>query len=322
MKLVILLLVCTGVLMADDTKNLKSKLTPLQYEVTQNKGTERPFHNEYWNNHDDGIYVDIVTGKPLFSSKDKYDSGTGWPSFSKPIDETQVESVTDNSLGMSRTEVRSKDGKSHLGHVFNDGPGPTKQRFCINSASLKFIPLEKLDDEGYPQYLNQFQDQLETIVLAGGCFWGVEDLLRKQKGVVATEVGYAGGSTPNPVYESVKTGKTGHAESVKVTFNKKKTSLEKILLYYFDIHDPTTINQQGNDKGSQYRSAIFYTTEEQRLIAQKVMDKVAKSSAWKNPLVTDLKPAAIFTSAEDYHQKYLKKNPNGYTCHFERNVVK
>jgi len=138
-------------------EELKKKLTPLQFEVTQKDGTEPSFKNEYWNHHAEGLYVDIVSGEPLFSSLDKYDSGTGWPSFTKPLDPKFVTTKTDRTFGMSRTEVRSAVANSHLGHIFNDGPQPTGLRYCMNSASLKFIPVAELEKAGYGEYLKLFK---------------------------------------------------------------------------------------------------------------------------------------------------------------------
>jgi methionine-R-sulfoxide reductase len=140
-----------------DDSDIKAKLSPLQYEVTQNDATERPFQNAYWDNHEPGIYVDVVSGEPLFSSVDKFDSGTGWPSFTKPLVADNVTTKTDRSLFMTRTEVRSAHADSHLGHLFDDGPAPTGMRYCMNSASMRFIPVSKLAEEGYGEFLPLFE---------------------------------------------------------------------------------------------------------------------------------------------------------------------
>ena len=160
----------------------------------------------------------------------------------------------------------------------------------------------------------------EIAVLAGGCFWGVEELLRKIPGVITTDVGYSGGASDDATYSTVKTGKSGHAEAVRIEFDPQKTTYQHILEHFFKLHDPTTPNQQGNDIGTQYRSVIFYTNEKQKAVGQEMIDRVNKSGAWKRPVVTELIPLKKFITAEDYHQDYLLKNPAGYTCHYYRKV--
>lgn len=158
----------------------------------------------------------------------------------------------------------------------------------------------------------------EKLFVAGGCFWGMEELFRKQNGVIRTEVGYAGGSSESPNYKTVSTGTTGHAESIEIEFDPTKTSLSELLLYFFRIHNPTTENRQGNDVGSQYRSVIFYQNPAQKQTAEEIIARVNASQAWTSPVVTQVLPLGQFWPAEEYHQNYLQKEPNGYTCHFER----
>lgn len=301
--------------------NKTPKLTDLQIYVTKQKGTEPPFNNEYWDNKKAGIYVDIISGEALFASYDKFDSGSGWPSFTKPIAENALSEKSDYSHGMSRTEIVSKSSDAHLGHVFADGPiEDGGMRYCINSASLRFIAKEDLTEQGYGKYLALFdsEEKMETAILAGGCFWGMEELFRKQAGVIETIVGYTGGQSKKPKYELVSSGKSGHAEALKIKFDANKISYTEILKFFFRIHDSTSLNRQGNDIGSQYRSAIFYKNNGQKIAAKQLIEKINAAEILPGRIVTEIKEAGEFFPAEEYHQNYLQKTPHGYTCHFPR----
>ena len=307
-------------------EQLRRMLTPEQFRITQQNGTERPFTGKYDKHFEHGLYVDVVSGEPLFSSLDKFDSGCGWPAFSQPAGEEVLAERVDRSHGMVRVEVRSAVADSHLGHVFEDGPQERGGlRYCINSAALRFVPLVKMEALGYGAHLERFREagvkvpKTETAILAGGCFWGMQEILREIEGVITTRVGYCGGNLPNATYEAVKRGGTGHAESIQIVFDPEQLSFQALLEdWFFRMHDPTTLNRQGNDIGDSYRSTIFYSDETQKAVAQAAIEAAGASGRWNKPIVTTVEPIKNWSDAEEYHQDYLRKNPGGYTCHWLR----
>ena len=281
----------------------EKELTPLEYQVMRKDATEEAFHNAYWNHKAQGLYVDRLTGHALFHSRDKYDSGTGWPSFTRPVSPGCVETVEDRSSGRVRTEVRSTLGDNHLGHVFNDGPPPGGLRYCINSAALDFVPRENLG----------------WALLGGGCFWGVQYYFSRLEGVLCVETGFAGGEGANPSYAEVSTGETGHIEVCEILFNPEEITYGEILAFFFRLHDPTSVDRQGADRGPQYRSVIFYGDEEQKGQAVNIRDRVEKSGYWPGSVATEIRGAQDFYRASEEHQHYYAKKyahgPEGPICH-------
>ncbi|MCB9858264.1 MAG: bifunctional methionine sulfoxide reductase B/A protein [Phycisphaerales bacterium] len=289
-------------------EELAKKLDPEAYNITQKAGTEPAFCGNLLDNKKEGYYACVVCGLPLFSSNAKFNSGTGWPSFYREIDPEHVTRKVDNSYGMRRVEINCARCGAHLGHVFDDGPKPTGERHCLNSASLEFH--ESAD--GMPKENKAVQT--ETAYFAGGCFWGIEHYFQKGDGVIDAVSGYMQGDVANPTYKQVCTGTTNHAETVKVVFDPKRITFRRLLEAFFKMHDPTQLNYQGPDHGTQYRSGIWYVNDEQKAEAEKYVQELAETHRFGNkPIVTKIEKAKTFYPAEAYHQDYVETT--GRACH-------
>ncbi|MFT7485520.1 MAG: peptide methionine sulfoxide reductase msrA/msrB [Candidatus Paceibacteria bacterium] len=268
-------------------------LTPQQRQVIEQGATEAPGTGRLLNHEESGTYTCARCDSPLFISNSKFDSGCGWPSFDDAI-AGAVRELPDTDG--QRVEIRCQHCDGHLGHVFR-GEGKTEKntRHCVNSLSIEFE-----------------QGSKELAFFAGGCFWGVEHLLQQVEGVSTVDSGYMGGETANPSYRAVCSGNSGHTESVRVSFDPKVVSYETLAKLFFEIHDPTQVDGQGPDIGTQYRSAVFFESPEQEQVIHKLIAHLTEQG---NKVATEVAPAGVFWPAEADHQDYLERNPNGHMCH-------
>ncbi len=271
-------------------------LTPEEERVIIHKGTEAPFSGAYVHTKEQGLYLCRQCNAPLYRSNDKFDSHCGWPSFDDAVAGAVVRIPDADGV---RTEIVCANCNGHLGHVF-EGEGFTAKnvRHCVNSISMRFVPGVTAP---------------ATAFFGGGCFWGVEDGFASLPGVLDVVSGYMGGKVPFPTYDDVCSGTTGHAEVVRVEFDPAKTNFETLAKFFFEIHDPTQIDRQGPDVGSQYRSVIFYTDDNQRDIAQDLVQILEGKGL---DVATEISPAPPFFAAEEYHQNFTARTGRG-ACHFK-----
>ena len=270
-------------------------LTPEQFQITRLKGTERAHSSEMCSYFEPGKYACVCCGTLLFDGGEKFESGTGWPSFTQPIKENAVAYHKDISFGMVRIEALCNSCDAHLGHVFPDGPKPSGLRYCMNAISLRKV--ESSD---------------KKITFGGGCFWCTEAVFDLLQGVIKVESGYSGGKISNPTYREVCSGMTGHAEVIEVTYDPDQISFEDLLRIHLSTHNPTTLNKQGADTGTQYRSIVFYRNESEKNSAEKVISEM--ELFFENPIVTEIAPFEQFYKAETEHQNYYRENRDAQYC--------
>jgi len=289
----------TNLFIMQDSTNW-NKLTPEEESVIVRKGTEAPNKGVYTNNHDDGRYFCRRCNAALFESDSKFDSGSGWPAFDEFIPGS-VQEIPD--ADGYRVEIVCNNCKGHLGHVFK-GEQFTKNntRHCVNSISLNFIPENQLAE----------MVKTDTAIFASGCFWGTEYFFEKAPGVISTQVGYIGGHKDNPTYKEVCAHTTGHAEAVMVVFDPTQTSYETLCKLFFETHDPSQVNRQGPDIGDQYRTEVFYLSDEQKAITEKL---IALLEADGIKVATKVTKATKFWEGEDYHEHYYSGNGGTPYCH-------
>ena len=298
-KLLIIIFSIIGViaLMAQTKENNFKKLTFEEERVILNKDTERPFTGKYDMHFAKGTYLCKQCDSPLYKSEDKFDSGCGWPSFDDEISGA-VKRIPD--VDGDRIEIVCKNCNGHLGHVFlGENLTDKNIRHCVNSISLNFEPM-----------INE--PKTERAIFASGCFWGTEYHLSKVDGVISTTVGYIGGTKQNPTYQEVCTGTTGHAEATEVLYDPSKVSYEELARLFFETHDPTQINRQGPDIGTQYRSGVFYLNDEQKEVAEILIGLLEKKGL---EIATEVTKAPTFWTAEDYHQDYYDERGTTPYCH-------
>ena len=273
----------------------RSRLTPEQYGVTRQRGTERAFSSEMCSLFEPGLYACVGCGTLLFHANDKFESGSGWPSFTQPITENAIAYHADDSYGMQRIETTCNTCGAHLGHVFPDGPDAGGLRYCMNALALE-----------------KTEHREEKATFGGGCFWCTEAVFRQLKGVTDVQSGYSGGHTVNPTYPEVCMGTTGHAEVIQITFDPQLISYADLVCIHLSTHDPTSLNRQGADRGTQYRSIILTHDRVQAETCRRVIEEM--TTDFEREIVTQVKPFEHFYEAESAHQDYYANNPEKPYC--------